>query len=146
MARTFSTLVAYLCFLLFFSGCAIVDLRSSQMPDADLSSIKTLYVVRLEQDNRNIHYIIQHELDEMGFQANAGSTIGIPNDIDAIVTYEDRWYWDLGNYMLKLNIEIRNPKTNYPLAVGESLRTSLARKTPSEMAREILESIFKDGE
>ena len=79
----------------------------------------------------------------MGFQADSGSESKIPNDIDAIVTYEDRWFWDLANYMIKLNIEIRNPKTNYPLAIGESVRTSMARKNPDEMAREVLESIFK---
>ena len=79
----------------------------------------------------------------MGFQADSGPGSEIPNDVDAIVTYEDRWFWDLSNYMLQLNIEIRNPKTNYPLAIGESIRTSMARKNPDEMAREVLESIFQ---
>ena len=92
---------------------------------------------------RNLHDVIRDELIEMGFQADSGPESKIPGDIDAIVTYEDRWLWDLANYMLQLNIEIRDPKTKYPLAIGESVRTSMARKNPDEMAREVLESIFK---
>lgn len=129
--------------ILFFTGCAIVDLRSSQIPGSDLSNINCLYVVHFEPDRRNLHDVIRDELIEMGLQAESGPRWDIPNDIDAIVTYEDRWFWDLANYMLQLNIEIRNPKTNYPLAIGESIRTSMARKNPDEMAREVLESIFK---
>jgi hypothetical protein len=143
MKNIFSTLIVCLIIAFFFSGCAIVDLRSSQIPGSDLSSINRLYVIHFEPDQRNLHYVIRDELIEMGFQAESGSGLKLPNDIDAIVTYEDRWFWDLANYMLQLNIEIRNPKTNYPLAVGESIRTSMARKNPDEMAREVLESIFK---
>ena len=142
MKNIFSKLGICLFIISFYSGC-IVDLRSLQIPGSDLSSINRLYVVHFEPDKRNLHDLIRDELIEMGFQADSGPGSKIPNDIDAIVTYEDRWYWDLGNYMLQLNIEIRNPKTNYPLAIGESIRTSMARKNPSDMAREVLESIFK---
>lgn len=127
------------------SGCAIVDLRSSQMPGSDLSGINRLYVVHFEPDERNLHDLIRDELIEMGFQADSGLRSGMPEDIDAIVTYEDRWFWDITNYMIQLNIEIRDPETNYPLAFGESIRTSMARKNPDEMAREVLESIFNSS-
>ena len=110
MKNIFSTLIVCLFIILFFTGCAIVDLRSSQIPGSDLSSIDRLYVVHFEPDRRNLHHVIRDELIEMGFQAESGSGLKLPNDIDAIVTYEDRWYWDLTTYMLQLNIEIRNPK------------------------------------
>lgn len=143
MKNIIPKLVVCLFIVSFNSGCAIVDLRSSQTPGSDLSSVNRLYVVHFEPDRRNLHDVIRDELIEMGLQAESGPRWDIPDDIDAIVTYEDRWFWDLVNYMLQLNIEIRNPKTNYPLAIGESIRTSLARKNPDEMAREVLESIFK---
>lgn len=143
MKNIFSKLAIYLFIISFFSGCSIVELRSKQIPGSDLSSINRFYVVHFEPDKRNLQIVIRDELIEMGFQADSGPGSKIPNDIDAIVTYEDRWFWDLSNYMLQLNIEIRNPKTNYPIAIGESIRTSMARKNPDEMAREVLESIFK---
>jgi len=143
MKNIFSKLCTCFFIISFLLGCSIVDLKSSQIPGADLSSIDRLYVVHFEPDRRNLHGVIRDELIEMGFQADSGPGSKIPNDIDAVVTYEDRWFWDLSNYMLRLNIEIRNPKTNYPLAIGESIRTSMARKNPDEMAREVLESIFQ---
>ena len=143
MKNNFSKLVICFFFISFFSGCSIVDLRSSQIPGSDLSKINRFYVVHFAPDKRNLQNVIRDELKEMGFQADSGSESEIPNDIDAIVTYEDRWFWDISNYMIQLNIEIRNPKTNYPIAIGESIRTSMARKSPNEMAREVLESIFK---
>lgn len=143
MKNFFSELGACFLIILFFSGCAIVELKSSQIPGSDISSIDRFYVVHFEPDKRNLHYVIRDGLIEMGFKAEAGPGSKIPDDIDAIVTYEDRWFWDITNYMIQLNIEIRNPKTNYPIAIGESIRTSMARKNPDDMAREVLASIFK---
>ena len=124
-------------------GCAIVNLKTERLPDADLSSTKTFYVVWLEGDDRGLHNIIRDELISMGFAAESGTIAKVPADVDAIVTYEDRWFWDITNYLLQLNIEIRDSKSMYPLAIGESVRTSLARKSPKEMTREILEGIFQ---
>ena len=145
MKNIFTKLATCFFIIPFFFGCAIVNLRSSQIPGSDLSNISRLYVVHFEPDMRNLHDVIRDELIEMGFQADSGPESKIPNDIDAIVTYEDRWFWDITNYMLQLNIEIRDPKTKYPLAIGESVRTSTARKNPDEMVREVLQSIFKSN-
>ena len=66
----------------------------------------------------------------------------MPENIDASVSYDDRWFWDMSNYMIELNLIIREPQTGYPMAEGESIRTSLARKNPKDMAKEIIDSIF----
>ena len=79
----------------------------------------------------------------MGFESTSGSESQRPEKIDALVSYDDRWFWDMTNYMIELNLIIRDPKTHYPLAEGESIRTSLARVNPKDMSKEILESIFK---
>jgi hypothetical protein len=51
--------------------------------------------------------------------------------------------WDITMYMLELNVEIRDPRTDYILATGKSSRTSLARKSPEEMVEEVIGEIFK---
>lgn len=131
--------------LWFFSlvGCAIINLKIERLPDADLSQTKSFYVVWLEGDDRGLHDVIRDELISLGFSAESGNIDNAPAEVDAIVTYEDRWFWDITNYLIQLNIEIRDSKTMYPLAVGESVRTSMARKSPEEMAREILIGIFQ---
>lgn len=45
-------------------------------------------------------------------------------------------------YMIELTISFREPGTDYPLAEGNSYRTSLTRKPPDEMVDEILTNVF----
>ena len=61
-----------------------------------------------------------------------------------MLTYVDRWMWDITMYMLELTVHVRNPETNASLAVGNSYHTSLSRKSPVEMVEEVLNNIFKN--
>jgi hypothetical protein len=46
-------------------------------------------------------------------------------------------------YMLDLTIVVRDPKTDFPFATGNSRHTSLTRKSPQEMVDEVTGNIFK---
>lgn len=113
------------------------------MPGTDLSSLKKLYVVRLPADQRGVERLIADRLNVMGYQATAGEAVNTPADIDAVVTYQDKWMWDITMYMIELNVQVRQPKTQAALASGHSLRTSLVRKSPPEMVAEVLTDLFK---
>ena len=63
--------------------------------------------------------------------------------VDVIVTYADRWMWDITMYMIEINIELHDPETNYVFASGKSYRTSLVRKEPDEMVDEVFRDMFK---
>lgn len=65
--------------------------------------------------------------------------------VDAVVTYVDRWMWDITMYLLELTIMIRDPNTDFPLATGNAMYTSLIRKSPPEMVDEIMGNIFKEA-
>lgn len=124
------------------SGC-VTQLKSDVSPNANLSSVKKLYVVHLPKDERRVDRLIADRLSTMGMEATAGEAGAVPADVDAIVTYQDKWMWDITMYMIELNIQVRAPKTEIALATGHSLRTSLARKSPAEMVAEVLNDIFK---
>ena len=62
--------------------------------------------------------------------------------VDSVVTYVDKWMWDITLYMLELTVTLREPINNQPLAVGNSYHTSLTRKSPEEMVDEVLGNIF----
>jgi hypothetical protein len=62
---------------------------------------------------------------------------------DALVTYVDKWMWDMTMYMIELTITLRDPKTDYPIATGNSYNTSLTRKSQTEMVDEVVENILK---
>jgi hypothetical protein len=124
------------------SGC-MTQLKSDVMPGTDLSALKKIYVVRLMADQRGVEKLIADRLNLMGFQATAGEGVNVPTDVDAVITYQDKWMWDITMYMIQLDVQVRQPKTQAAIASGHSLRTSLVRKSPPEMVAEVLTDLFK---
>ncbi len=118
-------------------------MQSSKAPGADLSSLKTFYVQKLPADGRGIEKLIVARLDMMGFTASSGEAEAPSAKVDAIVTYQDKWMWDITMYMIKLDVQIRDGTTGLALANGESMRPSLQRKSPEGMVEEVMGNIFK---
>jgi hypothetical protein len=131
--------------LAVLQGCAINRESASISTDVDLSHLKRFYVVKFAPDQRGINFVIATQLNQLGFQASTGLETSMPKDVDAIVTYLDKWQWDITMYMIELKIFIREPQTDALLAVGNSMHTSLSRQTPEEMAAEVLANMFHRG-
>jgi len=127
------------------SGCAVNRASASITPDTDLKAMKTFYVVHREGDNRNTDELIRDHLSKKGLVATTGPEMPPPYKADAVVTYIDKWFWDITMYMLELTINIRNPTDNFPVAVGNSFHTSLTRLSPTEMVDEVMANIFKQA-
>jgi len=133
---------AVVLFVALTSGC-MTQLKSDITPGTDLKALKKIYVVQLPQDERGVGRLIADRLNLMGKRATCGYKASAPEDADAIVTYQDKWMWDITMYMIELNIQVRKPKTEMAMATGHSMRTSLVRKSPPEMVQEVLVDIFK---
>lgn len=139
-------LLAILTVLAFFvSGCVNTELYSDIDPAANLSALNSFYVAKFEKDKKGIEKLIADELIRMGYRATSGVEATPSYPVDAIVTYQDKWMWDITMYMLELNIDLRNPQNNYKFATGRSYRTSLARKSPDEMVKEVLIKILGEN-
>jgi hypothetical protein len=122
------------------SGC-VNRATATPYPAADLLELKSVYVTKLAADGRGINNIIADKLRTMGYEVNTGTMP--PPGVDIVVTYADKWMWDITMYMLELTVVVREPETNYPLATGNSMHTSLTRKSPKEMVDEVINNIFK---
>ena len=122
------------------AGCAVNRASATLSPDADLAKVKSFYVVKRAEDDRGIERLIRDNLAKRGLVAQADAASGKP---DALVTYVDKWMWDITMYMIELTITLRDPQTNFPLATGNSYHTSLTRKSSEEMVDEVVENIFK---
>lgn len=127
--------------ILVLSACATNS--ATKAPDANLSKLKTFYVVRVPEDERGIEKLIAARLAAMGYQSTSGDAPKPAALVDAIVTYQDRWMWDITMYMIKLDIQIRDGASGAILAKGEVMRPSLQRKSPEGMVEETLGVIFK---
>lgn len=126
---------------LAMGGCATSRSVASADPSMRWDSIKTLHVKRLEGEDSGLQNRIAERLRSAGYSVTADPQ---PNpQADAIVTYVDRWMWDLTMYLLELTIVIREPASGFPLASGNALYTSLIRKSEKEMIDEVVGNILK---
>jgi hypothetical protein len=128
--------------LLLASGCSNRATATLE-PGANLSAIKSYYVVHQPKDTHGIHNLIRDRVVKEGFNASAGPELPqSAHKADSVITYVDRWVWDLTLYLLELTVTLRDANSNFPLAVGNSYHTSLTRLSPEEMVEEVMTNIF----
>jgi hypothetical protein len=132
-----------LAMLSLMSGCAVNRATASLTPDADLNKVKSVYVVKLPADSHNIDELIKTNLIKRGYAATTGPELKPPYPADAVLTYVDKWMWDITMYMLELTILLRDPNSNFPMASGNSYHTSFSRKSPEAMIDEVLTNIVE---
>jgi len=123
------------------AGCATQNV--SHAPGADLGTMKTFYVQKLPADQRNVDLLFVKQLSAWGYTATAGTADKPAAPVDAIITYQDRWAWDITMYMIRLNIQVRDGKSGDIMASAESMRPSLERLDPPEMVKEVLQAALK---
>ena len=128
--------------ILFMTGCSKAVIRSDSDPNVNFASFKTFYVQKSPPDNRGLEKMIADKLNELGFRAISGIDAKPVEPVDVLVTYKDRWIWDITMYMLEISIEFHNPDSNFVFATGKSYRTSLVRKPPAFMIDEVLRDLF----
>lgn len=125
------------------AACAPTSLSGTTLPGSALSSFQRYYVEHRVGDNRDIHIAIRDELRRLGLEAVAGGgPAEDPSRYDAIVTYVDRYAWDMTMYCIRLTLYIRDARTGYITATGSSWRPSVVRKTPQGHARLVLADLF----
>ena len=137
------TLLFSMALLSMTAGCAVNRATATVDNPATLTSLKTMYVSKLDADGRGINVLIADKLRTRGYTVATGTDK--PTNVDALVTYNDKWMWDITMYMIELTITIRDPKNNFPLATGNSFHTSLTRKSPTEMVDEVVDNILNKG-
>ncbi|MBV8635593.1 MAG: hypothetical protein JO002_13960 [Burkholderiaceae bacterium] len=122
------------------SGCAVNRATATADPSLKWDGVKSVHVVKAPEEDGSIQKLIVEKFRSKGFtvtmdpEADPGA--------DARVTYKDRWMWDITMYLLELTVVVRDPKSDFPLATGNSLHTSLTRKSPQEMVDEVVNNIL----
>jgi hypothetical protein len=129
------------CATLMLGACATLD--SAKAPDANVKGLKSFYVTRVPEDERGIEKIIAARLSAMGYAATSGDALQSPDRVDAVVTYQDRWMWDITMYLIKLDVQIHDGTSGAVIARAQVMRPSLQRKSPEGMVQEVLAEIFK---
>ncbi len=132
-------LVAFL--FSFLVGCSSVTAHKN--PAVDLGKFKCYYVEHRLTDDRKIDELIVADLRRRGLEASFGPITMMPENAEALITYEDRWTWDFHNYLIELSINVRDIRKEKPIAMGHTRHPGPFSKEPAEMIGKVLDSIFK---
>jgi len=126
---------------LLLTACSTVATHKN--PKGDLGKYHHFYVEARLGDDHGLDEIIVRELQSMGYNASSGPLTMKPDDVDALIFYQDRWEWDFKTYMIEFNLIVRDARKDLVLATGSSGHRSVLPKTPADMIREVLVPIFK---
>ncbi|MBU3557195.1 hypothetical protein ICN18_06085 [Polynucleobacter sp. Ross1-W9] len=125
---------------IFMTGC--VNRQSVTVaPTTDMSALKTIYVLHQPKDKERIDTLIADNLRLRGVKASNGDGPA-PSNVDAVITYVDKWMWDITMYLLQLTVTVRDPKTEFPMATASSYHSSLTRLPPVDMVAETINNIY----
>ena len=127
------------CFSL--AGCAINRASGTFDPGRDIVQSDVFFVERFNPDNRELHKLIADNMSVRGYTVTYGEEGEAPDNATVIVTYVDKWMWDMTMYLIELTITFRDPETGAAIGSGNSYHTSLTRLSPEEMVDEVLTNI-----
>jgi hypothetical protein len=125
MKRAFLPLV--LVFLVgLFAGCASYQASHHR----NLEGLRHYFVLTNANDNRALDHQIAGALHSRGLAAGTGPLTMMPDETQAIVTYQDQWTWDFGDHLVYLQVTVRDRKSNQTLA-SATFSTRLPTRTPT---------------
>jgi hypothetical protein len=103
---------------------ACVATVSGQLTIPKEVAVKSVYfVARSPSDGRDLAAIIVERMKARGLEASTGALA--PPNANYVVSYVDRWQWDLRMYLWDMRIEVRDAKDQSIIGYGESAQSSL---------------------
>jgi hypothetical protein len=134
-----------LVFLAALPSCVHENTRTvaAGLSESRVDRMRSFYVQKNADDDHELGEAIASELKLMGYRVTAGSAELPSGKADAVITYTDKWAWDITMYMIRLDVRLQAPGSKMPLVIAKTTRTSLVRKSQQEMVRETLTKLLK---
>lgn len=132
MLRLFTSVLL----VLLFGGCASYDTQVARGPG--LAGMQRFFVIANANDSRGLDHRIAASLKARGLTAETGPRTMMPEDTQAIVTYDDHWGWDFGERLVHLQINVRDARTAQPLAAATFSARIPGRKSSAEIVDELV--------
>src|SRR3989338_5080567 len=124
-------------------GCASV--RTIKGPDANaIMTAKRVYVIRHPKSSKDIDLYIQEALAERGMRVNSGPEEQMPSDVDMYIRYIDKLYWDMGIYMITLNISAYDKKTNALIKSADFKNSPFHTGKARNWTKKVVNKLFTD--
>jgi hypothetical protein len=105
------------------------------------------FVERHDKDDRDLASTIAKVMQARGLQATAGTAAQRPAEATYLVTYVDKWMWDMRMYLYDLRIDLRDARDRSILGYGQSMQSSLKAmgKSHEDVINLALDQLFPPG-
>jgi len=125
------------------AGCASFTAKVD--PQHDLGTMHRFFVQSTLNDNHGLDRVLVTALQARGLTAERGPATMKPSDADAVLIYADSWNWDFKDHMMTLNLELRDGRTNKPVAYGAFDGPAALRLTTEQVVTRLLEDMLRPG-
>jgi hypothetical protein len=107
----------------------------------------TYFVQRHDKDTRDLAATIAEAMQVRGLSATAGTAAELPAEATYVVTYVDKWVWDMRMYLYDLRIDLRDARDQSILGYGQSMQSSLKAmgQTHEDVINRALDQLFPPG-
>ena len=92
------------------AGCTTYDAKVER--GRSLEGVQRYFVLSNPNDNHAIDHQIAGALQARGLEAGTGPLTMMPDETQAIVSYQDHWTWDFGDRLVFLQLTVRDRKTS----------------------------------
>lgn len=97
--------------------CGCTSFEAQVERGRSLAGIRRFFVVSNLNDNHALDHHIAAALRARGFEAGTGPMTMMPDDAQAIVTFQDNWGWDFGNHLAFLKVTVSDARTSQPFCI-----------------------------
>lgn len=107
-----------------------------------LDQFRRVFVERQLNDNHQLDLLFVAELKRLGYESSSGPITMMPENADAVLTYDARWEWDFKTYLIELTLEVHTARTKKKLADARHYQPTIRTKEPALVIRELLAPLF----
>jgi hypothetical protein len=114
----------------------------------DLTKLKIYYVTpekpseKANERHQKTLEAVEDALRGRGYTVASGSASAMPADTQCKVLVNDHWFWDMGWYLLRLDLQMLDARNGTLLADGWVRRAAPSlRREPAFMANELLDDM-----
>ncbi|HEY4245457.1 MAG TPA: hypothetical protein VGM64_01310 [Lacunisphaera sp.] len=122
------------------AGCASYNTQVDH--GRSLKGIKRFFVVSNLNDNHAIDHQIAEALKARGLEADNGPLTMMPDNTQAVVTFQDHWTWDFGDHLVFLQISIRDTRSEQSFASATFSAKIPKHEDPSVTVESLVDQLF----
>ena len=126
---------------LLMAGCSSLAVHVE--PKVDLSRVRNVFIEVSATDNNGVHRMMLEALRGRGFTVYSGPLTMMPRETEVYIDYKDYWTWDIKNYLVQIDLTVRDARTQNFLANAQFFKPTGFASKPEEIVKRALDALFK---